>query len=77
MKKILKFLFILQEVSNEQRHKDGLKRLGRGYFKAHRINPYNPVSYPFVLIVFIIGIVLFGVVGVWREIDCRNPFKWD
>ena len=45
VKKIFKALYIVQEVSNEQRHKQGLKRLGKGYFKAYRFNPYNPLSY--------------------------------
>jgi len=44
MKELLKKLKIVQEVSNEERHKLGLKRLGQGYFKAYRLNPLNPLS---------------------------------
>ena len=35
MKELLKKLKIVQEVSNEQRHKAGLKRLGKGYFQSY------------------------------------------
>ena len=73
IRKILKFLFIIQEVSNKNRS----PKLGRGFFKAYRINPYNPLSYPTLIIIFIVGIVIFGVVGFWKETDLRNPFKWN
>jgi hypothetical protein len=38
-RKALKYLYIVQTVSNEERRKQGLKHLGRGYFNAHRFNP--------------------------------------
>jgi len=76
-KKILKYLQIVQEVSNEERHKQGLKRLGRGYFKAHRLNRFNPLSYITLIIILIGGVLAFGFVGIWKEIATRNPFKWD
>ena len=77
MKNILKKLKVIQTISNEERHKKGLKRLGRGYFNAHRLNPYNPLSY-FTLIIFIVfGIIAFGIYGFWKETDLRNPFKWN
>ena len=76
-RKILKLLLIVQEVSNEERHKQGLKRLGRGYFKAYRFNPYNPLSYIALVIILVIGILMFGFVGFWKETTTLNPFKWD
>jgi len=76
-RKLLKYLKIVQTVSNEQRHKQGLKRLGRGYFEAHRFNPYNPLSYISLIAILIIGIIMFGFVGFWKEIDMYNPFKWN
>lgn len=76
-KKILKYLLIVQEVSNEERHKQGLKRLGRGYFKAYRFNPYNPLSYAALILILIAGILMFGLVGFWKETTTLNPFKWD
>ena len=76
-KKILKYLKILQTVSNEQRHKQGLKRLGRGFFEEHRFNPYNPLSYIAIIIILIVGILMFGFVGFWKETTTINPFMWD
>jgi len=73
MKNILKFLFILQEVSNKKR----TPHLGKGYSTARRFNPYNPLSYITIVLIIIVGIVMFGVVGFWKEIDYTNPFKWN
>lgn len=73
MEKLLKYLFILQEVSNEDRS----PKLGRGHFNARRFNPYNPLSYLAVIIIIIVGLILFGVIGFWKETDGKNPFKWD
>lgn len=73
MKKLLKFLFVIQEVSNEGRE----PKLGRGFFEARRLNPYNPLSYITVVLVLIVGILMFGFVGIWKETNLRNPFKWD
>jgi len=77
MRKLLRVLYVLQTVSNEDRHKQGLKRLGRGHFEAHRLNPYNPLSYIAFVIILIVGIWMFGFVGIWRETDTINPFKWN
>lgn len=74
---ILKYLKVIQTVSNEKRHKEGLKRLGRGYFEAHRLNPYNPLSYIIIPITVILGIFCFGFIGFWKEADLINPFKWN
>ena len=76
-RKILKYLQIVQTVSNEQRYKQGLKRLGRGYFEAHRLNPFNPLSYIALIIILIVGILMFGFVGFWKETTTLNPFRWD
>lgn len=73
MKKVLKFLLILQEVSNKNRS----PKLGRGFFTAYRLNPWNPLSYLTILIILFVGVLMFGFVGFWREIDLRNPFKWN
>ena len=77
MKKILISLRIIQIVSNKQRGKQGLRRLGRGYSESFRFNPYNPLSYITIVLILVIGILMFGFVGVWKEVDIRNPFKWN
>lgn len=73
VRKILKFLYVLQEKSN----KDRIPKLGKGYSKAIRLNPYNPLSYVALVIILAVGIIMFGVVGFWKEIDATNPFKWN
>ena len=77
IRKILKYLHIIQTVSNKDREKLGLNKLGRGFINAHRANPWNPLSYVFLLLAIPIAIIMFGVVGVWAQIDFKNIFKWD
>jgi len=72
MKLLLKKLAILQEVSNKNR----VNKLGRGFSAAKRLNPFNPLSYLTIVLVFVAALVLFGIVGMWKEIVIKNPFKW-
>lgn len=69
---ILKSIFVLQEVSNKNR----AKKLGKGFSTARRFNPYNPLSYIVIVLLFVIGILMFGFYGFWKEVDYENPFKW-
>ena len=73
IRKTLKYLFIIQEVSNANRN----PKLGRGFMTARRFNRYNPLSYIALVLILITGILMFGFVGIWKEIDSKNPFKWD
>jgi hypothetical protein len=73
MRKFLTAIFVLQEKSNRNRS----PKLGRGFDKAHRINPLNPLSYIAIVITIIIGVLMFGFVGIKKEMDFKNPFKWD
>ena len=77
MKKLLIKLYIVQVVSNEERHKNGLKKLGRGCFKAYRLNPFNPLSYILLTLVIPILILLYVFIGIRQEVELKNPFKWD
>lgn len=72
MRKILKFLYVIQEVSNKNRN----PKLGLGFSTARRLNPFNPLSYLAVIIVVIVGHLMFGFIGFWKETDGFNPFKW-
>lgn len=74
MKELLIKLKIVQVVSNEQRHKDGLKRLGEGYFKAYRINPFNPLSYILLVVTIPVIFLMYGFVGSFEK--AINPFRW-
>jgi len=71
MQKFLKCIYVLQEIPNKDR------KLGKGYSTAIRLNPYNPLSYLTIIIAVIVGILMFGFVGFWKEIDFRNPLKWN
>ena len=75
LSEILEALSIVQSVSNEERNKAGLPRLGKGYFTAYRLNPYNPLSYVLVVAAIPVILVLYGVVGLFEKI--YNPFQWD
>lgn len=72
MRTLLKKLMILEVVSNKGRN----PKLGKGFTEAYRFNPYNPLSYLTITIVLIVGVIMFGVVGIWKEVDVKNPFKW-
>lgn len=62
MRKLLKTLWVIQESKSNK-----VKR---------RLNPYNPLTYLTILITIIVGLLLFGFVGLWGEIDKKNPFKF-
>jgi hypothetical protein len=74
-KKILLYLRIIQIVSNEKRRKQGLEKLGQGYFEAYRLNPYNPLSYIGLMFLIPFLLFLYGIIGVFS--NWKNPFKWD
>lgn len=77
IRNILKRIKVVQTVSNEERQEQGLNKLGRGFSEAHRLNPYNPLSYIVLIIVLIVGTIMFGIVGFWKETANYNPFNWD
>jgi len=69
---MLKKILVIQEKSNKNR----VEKLGKGFSTAKRFNPYNPLTYIVLFSILLIGILLFGVVGIWKEVDLRNPFSW-
>lgn len=77
MRNILVYLNVIQVIYNEERVKNGLPKLGRGFFHAIRLNPYNPLSYILIICVVVLGLILFGLVGFWEKVVLKNPFKWD
>lgn len=68
MRKILEFLCVIQ--------KKKVKDTSGFHRNMLRINPYNPLSYVVVLLVPVVALVLFGIAGMWKEIELENPFKW-
>ena len=75
LSKIFLALKIVQIADNKKRNKQGLKRLGQGYFKAYRLNPLNPLSYICIGIAYPILLLMYGFVGIFEQMV--NPFKWD
>lgn len=68
IRKTLKFLYILQ---------DKVEKNSMGYkYTKRRVNPFNPLSYIMLLSVFVLGILAFGFIGFWKEVDKRNIFKY-
>lgn len=67
-RKILKLLLIIQETE----HKDAFNSK---YYKS-RLNPFNPLSYISIICIVLVGFLMFGIVGFWKEVDSKNPFKW-
>jgi len=70
VRKILKILYIVQYKTVEVNNKYVRHRTLR------RLNPFNPLTYLVSLGVIIVGIIMFGIVGFWEQVDFRNPFKW-
>ena len=77
MRKFLKAIYVIQIENNTERKARGLKHLGRGYSEAYRLNPFNPLSYVTFILAFVVGVLMFGFVGLWKEVDSPNPFKWN
>jgi hypothetical protein len=67
--KVLKILKVIQLRKIMPKHKMYL-------VEQRRLNPFNPLSYLTLTIAFFVGIILFGVIGFWNEVDLNNPFKW-
>jgi len=63
-REILKKIHIIQTKKDDE-----------GYFIGNRLNPFNPLSYIVFVLFGIIGLIMFGVVGFWKETD-GNPFSW-
>ncbi len=73
---ILKLLFIVQTVDNNERKKKGLKTVGT-YRNPWRLNPYNPLCYIFIPIYLIVAPIIIGYGTLISEAkDFKNPFKW-
>ena len=75
MQKILIALKIVQIIDNEKRNKQGLKRMGKGYFKAYRLNPFNPFCYLIIIISIPKLLFMYGFIGLFKK--AINPFQWN
>ena len=66
--KLFKWLYINQEKQYQDSYGTWVKR---------RINPFNPINYIVIILGSVIALFLFGPIGMWREIDTKNLFKWN
>jgi hypothetical protein len=66
--KIFKLLYIRQEKQYEDSY---------GTWIKFRINPFNPLTYIVMILGLSMGLIMFGLIGIWREIYNKNPFKWN
>lgn len=64
MRNFLKLIFVIQTKYRDTNTHGKM---------LYRLNPFNPVIIPLSLI---LAFFLFGALGMWKEIDFRNPFKW-
>lgn len=71
MRKLLKLIWVIQERENHKVYSN----LNCRYIEK-RMNPFNPLTYISILIIFLVGLLMFGVIGFWSEVDLRNPFRW-
>lgn len=74
--KILKLLFIVQQINNNERKKKGLKPIGN-YNNPWRLNPYNPLSYLFIPLYLVFAPIIAGYIILISEFKTfKNPFDW-
>ena len=70
MRKVMKNLWIIQE-------KNFLDEFKCTRVK-YRLNPYNPLTYVVIVMSLVIGVFMFGFVGIKNEINVNElKFKWN
>jgi hypothetical protein len=70
----MKRLLIALKIIQEKKIKDPF-----GFtYKQSRLNPYNPLTYVVIICSLIIGLLMFGFVGFWNEVNWSEllKFKW-
>ena len=68
MRRFLKAIRVIQERKERTRLNS---------YTYMRLNPYNPLTYLAMIIGLILGVIMFGLVGIKDEIDKpKDYFKW-
>jgi thiosulfate reductase cytochrome b subunit len=44
--------------------------------QGRRANPYHPLTYITIVVGLVVALLMFGFVGMWKEVDLSNPFKY-
>ena len=54
------------------------RNFNKVYYTEIRYNPYNPLSYIFMILELIGGFLIYGVIGIKSDLKRinYNPFKW-
>jgi len=72
MRRLLVFLGIVQH----KRVLDGNGTIPR-LRTLKRFNPFHPLTYMVILLSLIVGLLMFGFVGLWKEVNWDElKFKW-
>ena len=73
MRRLLVFLGIVQL----KRVLDGNGTIPR-LRTLKRLNPFHPLTYIVIILSLIVGLLMFGFVGLWKEVNWEElKFKWD
>lgn len=73
MRKFIMKLFIFLWIIQEKKRKDVFNRTRT----EKRLNPFNPLSYITIIILLLTALLMFGIIGMWKEIDYNDlKFKW-
>ena len=72
MRRLLVFLGIVQL----KRVLDGNGTIPR-LRTLKRLNPFHPLTYIVIILSLIVGLLMFGFVGLWKEVNWEElKFKW-
>ena len=69
IRKILMLLNVIQFTKELPSHKMYM-------VEKRRWNPFNPLTYICLGVLFIVGFILYGVNGVFQETEIKDAFKW-
>lgn len=72
MKKV--FMFLIKALWIYQDRWVKLPYRKNGKIMKDRLNPFNPLSYVLLLIVYIISFFLYGILGTKKHLG--SPLKW-
>jgi len=72
---LLKIAIALKITQEKTNPKNSPIIFGKGYSRAYRLNPYNPLSYVLYIIIIPISFIIYGLIGTYNLI-ATNPFKW-
>jgi uncharacterized membrane protein len=71
---MIKEIFVKLKIIQEKKIKNAFNTT----YTMRRFNPYNPLTYITLFVLLIIGICMYGIVGVWEQVNMDDlKFKWN